>query len=128
MKLFCIVQSVERYAHRAGKFSRLFRQGLAQFLKHISKTQSWKRSQFLRKSHNPVMNKTSMGRKEKDMDDLVHEEANEEALDRNEEEDPDDKVHRVKRAGSSPTNDANTGMEDPDDMVHGLNEDDEGQN
>ena len=80
------------------------------------------------KKPQPVMNKTSMGRKEKDMDDLVREEANEAALDRNEEEDPDDKVHQVKGAGSSPTNDANSGMEDPDDMVHGPNEDDEGQN
>jgi hypothetical protein len=80
------------------------------------------------KKPQPEMNKTSMGRKEKDMDDLVHEEANEEALDLNEEEDPDDKVHQSKRTGSSPANDANSGMEDPDDMVHGLNEDDEGKN
>jgi hypothetical protein len=80
------------------------------------------------KKPQPGLNKTSMGRKEKDMDDLVHEEASEEALDRNEEEDPDDKVHRVRPAGSSSSTDANPGMEDPDDLVHGLPEDDEGQN
>jgi hypothetical protein len=79
------------------------------------------------KKPQPGMNKTSMGRKEKDMDDLVHEEPNEEALDRNEEEDADDKVHRVKPALSSATNDADSGMEDPDDRVHGPNDDDEGQ-
>ncbi len=69
-----------------------------------------------------------MGRKEIDMHDLVHEGANEEAVDRYEEEDPDDKVHRVQRTGRSPTNDPNTGMEDPNDLLHGFNEDDEGQN
>ena len=47
------------------------------------------------KKPKPVMKKTSMGRKEVDMDDLVHEGANEEAVDRYEEEYPDDKVHRV---------------------------------
>lgn len=75
---------------------------------------------------NPYVSNPSTGGNEKDIDDLVHEEPNKEALDSNEEEDPDDKVHRVNHPGNSPMNEAHTGMEDPDDLVHGLNEGDEG--
>ncbi len=70
-------------------------------------------------------NKTSTGRKEKDIDDLVHDDANEEVLDRYEEEDLDEKVHGVKSPGNSTMKSGDTGMEDPDDLVHGYQEDDE---
>jgi hypothetical protein len=76
------------------------------------------------KLERPGTNKTSIGRQEKDVDDLVHDEANEPASGPDE-EDADDRVHRVKKPGVSQIQEANPGMEDPDDLVHGYPEKDE---
>ena len=73
------------------------------------------------KDNKPGSKKTSFGRQEKDIDDLVHDEEIGTDPDQSE-EDPDDKVHRIKR---SQTDLANPDMEDPDDLVHGYREEDE---
>ena len=69
-------------------------------------------------------NKGAIGRSEKDIDDLVHSGEDGTTAEQSE-EDPDDKVHRIKRSGLSAIDQADTNMEDPDDLVHGYQEDDE---
>jgi len=72
----------------------------------------------------PNRSKSGIGRTEKDLDDLVHSDENEKTTEQNE-EDPDDAVHRVQKSGSSQINQPGSNMEDPDDLVHGHQEDDE---
>ena len=63
------------------------------------------------------------GRIEKDIDDLVHSDADVLSREQNE-EDPDDRVHQPERSKLKPTDQADN-WEDPDDLVHESRDDDD---
>jgi hypothetical protein len=66
-------------------------------------------------------NKTTKGRPEKDIDDLVHS-GEEELPTELGEQDPDDLVHQPKKRDVAGGEES---MEDPDDLVHGYEEGEE---